>query len=202
LRQTAWAAALSSWLVQRGVRPNQISFASVAFSVLAACCLLLGLGVPTVWRSVLLVLTAGCIQARLLCNLLDGMVAIEGGMKTKSGEIFNDLPDRVADALILVSAGYATGWSALGWAAALLAVLTAYVRLLGAATGAGHDFRGPMAKQQRMALMTAACLGAAVQSLAFGTQWLLVGALALIVVGCVITAIRRVRHIASTLEAS
>ena len=39
--------------------------------------------------------------------MLDGMVAIEGGRQTKSGEIFNDLPDRIADALIFVCAGYA-----------------------------------------------------------------------------------------------
>ena len=50
---------------------------------------------------------AACIQLRLLCNLFDGMVAVEGGFKTKSGEIYNELPDRVADVLILAGAGYA-----------------------------------------------------------------------------------------------
>ena len=39
----------------------------------------------------LLVVAAGMIQLRLVCNLLDGMVAVEGGMKTKSGELYNDV---------------------------------------------------------------------------------------------------------------
>jgi len=41
-----------------------------------------------------------------VCNLLDGMVAIEGGLKTPAGELFNDVPDRISDPLILVGAGY------------------------------------------------------------------------------------------------
>ena len=58
-------------------------------------------------RALMLVLAVAGIQGRLLCNMLDGMVAIEGGRQTKSGEIFNDLPDRIADALIFICAGYA-----------------------------------------------------------------------------------------------
>ena len=110
----------------------------------------------------LLILAVCGMQLRLLCNLFDGMVAIEGGFKTKAGEIFNELPDRFSDAFIFIGAGYALpefAWSReLGWAAAVLAVITAYVRALGASMGAGQHFIGPMAKQQRMALMTAACL--------------------------------------------
>jgi hypothetical protein len=48
---------------------------------------------------------------------------------------------------------------------ALLAALTAYVRVTGASLGMGQDFRGPMAKQHRMAVLTAACLLAAVLGL-------------------------------------
>jgi hypothetical protein len=64
--------------------------------------------------------------------------------------IFNDIPDRISDALLLVSAGYAISiisWgAALGWCAALLAVMTAYVRTLAASLGAPVNFQGPMAK--------------------------------------------------------
>jgi phosphatidylglycerophosphate synthase len=31
---------------------------------------------------------------------VDGMVAVEGGFRTKSGEIFNELPDRFADVFV------------------------------------------------------------------------------------------------------
>jgi hypothetical protein len=57
-------------------------------------------------------------------------------MKSKSGEIYNDLPDRISDCLIFVPAGYAVpGISELAWAAGLLAVFNAYVRILGGSTG-------------------------------------------------------------------
>ena len=78
---------------------------------------------------ILPVLAAVFIQCRLLCNLFDGMVAVEGGKGTPSGELFNDIPDRIADPLILIAAGYATTvvpWAApLGWAAGLGAVFGA-----------------------------------------------------------------------------
>jgi phosphatidylglycerophosphate synthase len=67
----------------------------------------------------LMILSICGIQLRLLCNLLDGMVAIEGGFKTKTGEIFNELPDRLSDALILIGAAYSVPTVAathdLGW---------------------------------------------------------------------------------------
>src|SRR5260370_21876219 len=127
-RQQAWATALSRWLTIRHVRPNSISVASVVFSAIGAACLLTG--------STLGFLTAAlCIQLRLLCNLLDGMVAVEGGMRSASGEIYNDLPDRLSDGILLVAAGYAAPGPifgpALGWSAALVAIMTAYVGLLG-----------------------------------------------------------------------
>jgi phosphatidylglycerophosphate synthase len=45
------------------------------------------------------VATAACIQLRLLCNLLDCMVAIEGGKSAPTGALFNEMPDRFADPL-------------------------------------------------------------------------------------------------------
>ena len=98
------------------------------------------------------------MQLRLLCNLLDGMVAIEGGRKSKVGVLYNEVPDRVADSLFLVALGYAIGIAWLGWLAALAAAVTAYIRVLGGTFGLAQDFRGPLAKQHRMAVMTAGCL--------------------------------------------
>jgi phosphatidylglycerophosphate synthase len=218
-RQKRWATALAARLTARGVRPNQISLASVVFAALAGGALLLvGTMEPDFGasrRSLLLVVAAGAIQLRLLCNLLDGMVAVEGGLRSKSGEVFNELPDRVSDALILVGAGYATApalgmvWAgALGSAAALLAVLTAYVRSLGASLGTGQDFRGPMAKPHRMAALTAACLVAAVEPViqpagdwrSWGASVLAVG-LAAIAAGSALTVARRTRRVVDVLEA-
>ena len=124
------------------------------------------------------------------------MVAIEGGKKTYSGELFNDVPDRISDTLFLVSAGYAismVSWGGtLGWCAALLAVMTAYVRTLAASLGAPVNFQGPMAKQHRMALLTAACLITAVENSFAGQSYALLAALIIMIAGCVITLYRRI----------
>lgn len=152
----------------------------------------------------LLVIAAALVQARLLCNLFDGMVAVEGGFKTKSGEIFNELPDRFADVFIFAGAGYATPefvWSPLlGWVAAIAAVLTAYVRALGASAGASQHFYGPMAKQNRMAVMTAACLGTSAIQWSGGDFSLLPWSLILIGLGSIVTLIRRTVNIIAELE--
>src|SRR3954454_12345998 len=129
-RDARWAKATAAFLVQRRVPPNAISIGSVVFAAIAGAALIFAK------ESVLLLVVAAiAIQLRLICNLLDGMVAVEGKLGSKSGEIYNDLPDRIADPLILVAAGYATPYPFLGWCAGLLAVFTAYTRLLGAATG-------------------------------------------------------------------
>ena len=144
------------------------------------------------------------MQFRLLCNLFDGMVAIEGGFKTKAGEIFNELPDRFSDAFIFIGAAYSVPdsvWTLeLGCAAAVLAVITAYVRALGASMGAGQQFIGPMAKQQRMAVMTAACLVGAFAPLWPLLMQIIPLALALVVIGCVATIFRRCHRIALEME--
>jgi len=205
VREVKLSQRFARWLSQKSVTPNQISMASVFFAVLAAGCLLAMPRVEGAAAGVLPVLAAGFIQCRLLCNLFDGMVAVEGGKSTPSGELFNDIPDRIADPLILVAAGYATDvmpWaSTLGWAAGLGAVLTAYVRTLSSSIGAPVDFRGPMAKQQRMALLTFACLVTAVEPLPWERGWALIVALALIVLGCVVTVVRRARAAYVALEA-
>jgi phosphatidylglycerophosphate synthase len=203
-RDTKWAAAISRWLARIGLRPNQISLLSILFAAIAGLCLLLTnrAGVTSaIW---LFLAAAGCIQLRLLCNLFDGMVAVEGGLRSKSGEIYNELPDRFADAVILVGAGYSLSTSplltTLGWAAALLAIITAYVRTLGASAGAAQYFVGPMAKQERMAVLTIACIGTSL-CLAFWKPLSLIPiALPLIIAGCTITIWRRCLLIVRDLE--
>jgi phosphatidylglycerophosphate synthase len=204
-RNSRWAAAAAAWLVCQGAAPNAISCASIGFAALAGGAFVgLRLVAAPLAKAALLVAAIAGIQGRLLCNLLDGMVAIEGGRKSRAGEIFNDLPDRISDPLIIVPAGYAITalpyGPALGWLAALIAVLTAYVRVLGHSAGTPDFFVGPMAKQQRMALLSVACgLGAAgvFWSLA---QLTLYAALLIIAVGGAATIVRRLGLILKALE--
>ena len=156
------------------------------------------------WRVWLLLGAAAGIQLRLLCNMLDGMVAVEGGLQTKSGEVFNDLPDRISDALILIPAGYAVYDFAygtlLGWSAALLAIFTAYVRMMGGAAGLKQSFMGPMAKPHRMFTLTLGCLLSTVETFYLRPGAMLWAALIIINLGSVITIWRRTAGIVRELE--
>lgn len=160
-RSSRWASALAATLVRKNVRPNAIWMASVAFAGVGALGLVLSRAAVPAWLVTLLMLLAIVgIQGRLICNLLDGMVAVERGKGGPTGEVFNDLPDRLADPILLAAAGYGIGLPTaveIGWLAAIGALLTAYVRVLGRSIGAGTYFVGPMAKQHRMAVLTAAC---------------------------------------------
>lgn len=202
-RETKWAKALATWLADAGLRPNQISILSFVFACLAAAAMV-AVQLVTDHAALLFLAAASFIQMRLICNLIDGMVAVEGGFKTKSGEIYNELPDRLSDAVILVGAGYAvpaSEWAnALGWLAALLSIITAYVRALGASAGASQQFIGPMAKPQRMALLTATCVAMAAFAFAGRSVDLIHPALGVIVVGCLVTVARRTVRVVKELE--
>lgn len=194
-RSSAWAQGFSGWLARRDVTPNQISVASVVFAGLGAGALFVE---PRVAG---LLLCALAIQARLICNLLDGMVAVEGGKQSALGQLYNEFPDRVADSLLIVALGYAIQWPALGWFGALAAALTAYVRVFGGALGLAQDFRGPMAKQHRMAVMTVGCVIGAIEQVWWGSNYALLVAAVVIAVGAVATCITRTNAIAAQLRA-
>jgi phosphatidylglycerophosphate synthase len=204
-RETKWAGGIAGLLARVGIRPNVISVAGTLFAAGSGICLWsAGLTAHDWHWSLLLILAACGMQFRLLCNLFDGMVAIEGGFKTKAGEIYNELPDRFSDVFIFIGAGYAVPefrWTIeLGWAAAVLSVITAYTRALGASMGAGQQFLGPMAKQQRMAVMTAACGCGALAPLLPRLTWIIPVALGMVSAGCLVTVFRRCRRIAREME--
>ena len=204
-RDTHWARTLASRLARLGVSPNAISLFSVGGAALAGAAFIAAAFAASPWqRSGLYVLAVVGIQSRLLCNLLDGMVAVEHGKASATGEIYNDLPDRFADVIVFAAVGYCAGGAvgiSLGWAAALMAVLTAYVRVLGKSIGGQTRFIGPMAKQHRMALLTAASLLAAVLAHWNGDRHVLAATLAVVIAGCAVTIVRRLRLTTSDLKA-
>jgi len=194
-RDTRWAARASALLAGSSVTPNQISIVSVVFALIGAALLV-------VWPTPAgLVLCAVCVQCRLLCNLLDGMVAVEGGKQSPLGALYNEFPDRIADSLFLVALGHAALHPWLGWLAALLAALTAYVRVSGGMLGLAQDFRGPMAKPQRMAVLTIACLAAALELGVHGSRSALLVGVMVIAAGSALTCMTRTRAIAAQLNA-
>ena len=181
------------------------SLLSALFAALSGAAFLVSPGLTGLPRAAAFVGAAAGIQLRLLCNLLDGMVAVEGNRRSKSGEVWNDAPDRFADVFVLAGAGYALPdfpWAAgLGWTAAVLAVGTAYVRLLGGASGLAQDFSGPMAKPHRMAVMTVAALLSTVDGIFVRPGTALYAGLAVVAAGSLVTMFLRLARIVRGLEA-
>jgi phosphatidylglycerophosphate synthase len=204
-REAAWANRLAQLLVKWHASPNGISLVSIFFAAGAGATLYFSATFAGAERALMLVLAVAGVQGRLLCNMLDGMVAIEGGRQTKSGEIYNDLPDRVADALIFVCAGYGARMRSfgveLGYLAATLAIFTAYVRMLGGASGLKQSFMGPMAKQHRMFTLSLACVISIFETKFLSAGTVLWAALVVINIGCIATIWRRTARIARELNA-
>ncbi len=199
--------AAASWLARRGVSPNAISLAGMACGAVAGAAFAATRWLPGAERAAW-VFAALFIQLRLLANLLDGMVAIESGRASAVGELYNEVPDRVSDAAILIGAGYSLGGDpALGYLAACAALFTAYVRAMGKAAGAPQDYGGPMAKPHRMALMTVVALACATLPAEWSVfpadapiRGLTAAGLLVVAVGGGVTAARRLLRIAAHLR--
>src|SRR5438132_1437640 len=205
-RNRKWAQAATAWLAARNVSPNTISIAGMCACIVAG----IALGVTSIadYRILWLIAALGA-QLRLTANMRVGMVALASGRASKVGELYNEVPDRISDAAVFIGAGFAWGGNiALGYIATILAIFTAYIRAAGKIAGAPNEFCGPMAKQHRMLVVTLICLYSAItprswQMITFNDSQigLMTFGLALIIVCCVITVIRRVGRIAHALGA-
>nr|WP_294847735.1 CDP-alcohol phosphatidyltransferase family protein [uncultured Sphingomonas sp.] len=188
-RSTSWAATAAKGAIAIGLGPNLISFLGILVAALGAWAIISGPRFPY-----LFLVGAAAIQLRLMANMLDGMVAVEGGKGGPTGAIWNEFPDRVEDSLFLVAAGYASGFAWLGWTAALLAAICAYVRLLGGSMGFDQDFIGPQAKPHRMFVLTVTLVAS------FFWFGALVWGLGVIIVGTALTIARRLGRLSARLR--
>lgn len=201
---------IATWLVRRHVTPNAISVAGMIAGLGVG--VVLPLTVDATYSTALFVTAAVLMQLRLLANMLDGMVAVESGVASPVGELFNEVPDRISDTAMFIGAGYAHGSDpTLGYIAACLALFVAFLRAQGKVAGAHQEFCGPMAKPQRVFLMTVTVLLCAVLPSAWEERitsvsvWDLSGGLmawglTLAIIGTALTAIRRLQRIARALR--
>ena len=206
-RNRAVFQRMAAALAARGCSANGISIWGMISALFAGAALFATAHWPDIGRVLLLIAALG-IQLRLLANMLDGMVAIASGKASAVGELYNEAPDRISDMAVLIGAGYAVGGDiTLGYLAACFALLVAYIRTLGKSAGAANEFCGPMAKQQRMFLVTMTCLYIAltpsswqpvitISNRPFG---LLAITLTIIILGCIVTGVRRLKRIVETL---
>ena len=199
---------MAAWLAARNVSPNLISVLGMVAG-LAAGALLAGthLTENILAQRVLWLCGAAGIQLRLIANMLDGMVAVASQKASALGELYNELPDRVSDLAIILGAGYAVGGVPVaGYVAACAAVLTAYIRAVGKAAGVSNLFLGPMAKPHRMFVLTVASLAASLLPATWQPHYwhqrmgIISFALLLIIVGCILTILRRLKRIVLVLR--
>ena len=197
---------LAVGLHRLGATPNAVSATSVVFALLAASAFCLSGLVDSLSRALLLALAAGGMGLRLLCNVLDGLLAVEHGRGSPTGPIWNELPDRISDTLIIVGAGYGAAlmgaaWAApLGWLAAVLALLTAYVRELGRGLGQPADYSGLGPKPIRMAILAIGALLGALEPMWAGRGEALGGAVVLTGLASAVTVFTRTRRLAQRLR--
>ncbi|MEO5978639.1 MAG: CDP-alcohol phosphatidyltransferase family protein [Chryseolinea sp.] len=197
-RDSTWAKRLATYLAQKNVSPNFVSILSIAFAALAFAAFYLDPVSPQ-YHIVWMILAIAGIQLRLVMNLLDGMVAVEHNKKSAVGGLFNEVPDRIADTLIICGVYYEI--QLLDYAiplvywAVILSITTAYIRTLGASLQCGHHFLGPMAKQHRMALLTVACVIGIFYPPVFYYAMIIMN------IGLIITCYRRLVTVAAVLKA-
>jgi len=184
-----------------GVHPDLVSYLSVVAAAAAGACYWFE-GRGGVW---LLAAAPVFCFLRLWLNMLDGMVALASGRASLRGEIVNELPDRVSDVIIFVAVAHGGRVNPfLGYWAAIMAVMTAYVGTLGQAVAGTRRFEGVMSKQYRMvALAAGTWITAALADdhLAGGRLSVLDWTLWVVIVGCAQTIVVRLRRIMAELRA-
>jgi phosphatidylglycerophosphate synthase len=197
-RDTAWAKKISQFLAKKNISPNQISVFSIFPALLMfVICLFYKTNI------FLSIVFLGMIQLRLLANLFDGMVAIEGGKKSDVGAIYNEFPDRISDTLFICAFAMMANQLLLGVIASLLAVMTAYIRLLGGSLSLKQTFVGPMAKQHRMFVLNLSLVILILEQLLIGNNDIkltITMALWLIIIGGVLTCAHRLNVITKQLK--
>lgn len=207
-REHALSKKTATLLANAGVSPNSISAAGMVAGILGGISLALTNQISPAWP---LFLFGGLMmQMRLLANMFDGMVAIQTAKASPVGALYNEIPDRISDAAFFIGMGYALGGiPELGYWAAILAIMTAYIRSEGKVAGAHQEFCGPMAKPQRMAVGTCACVLAAIVPIAWLPKWdvfpsagIMALALIIIAAGSLLTILRRLMKIAAALRGS
>lgn len=206
-REKTWAKRLAIAIAERGFTPNSISIVGLVVGVLAGVAFVMTDIFPRGDRAFWLV-GAVLVQCRLLSNMLDGMVAIESNHISPLGELFNEVPDRISDVCILIGIGYAADASpSLGYLAAVMAVLVAYMRAEGKIAGAEQCFVGPMAKPHRMFTVTLLALAQSFvpsdwRIIEFGESVISLPDLTLcvIIIGCLLTFVRRLKRVSEDLN--
>lgn len=184
--------ALVAWRVS----PDLFNYLGVAFGIVA--------GLAYAQRS--LAAAGWLVMLGGLADIMDGRIARARGLASSYGEFLDSMLDRFSEAFVFV--GLAFCFAGSGWAVAglLLALggsmLVSYARAKGSVVGV--DCRGGvMQRAERLVLLAVASLldGPVTSALGWRAGLVLLGAIWIIGIGAVGTAIYRTAYIARALRA-
>jgi CDP-diacylglycerol---glycerol-3-phosphate 3-phosphatidyltransferase len=132
-------------LATMGIAANQITIVAILLSCSIG-------GIIAIWHQdpKILLLIPVALFLRMALNAIDGMLAREHDMKTPLGAILNELGDVFSDAAIYLPFSLIAG--VLGVFIVpiiILSIISEMAGVLGATTGKGRRYDGPMGKSDR-----------------------------------------------------
>jgi len=170
------------------ITPNMITIYSVLVSLVIGISLWLNLG-----KYVLLLAPIGLIF-RMMLNALDGMMASAYHLKSKKGEVYNELGDVLSDLFIYIPLIKVTGHLPVILLFVILSVLNEFAGILSKAVSGVRRYDGPMGKSDRAFLV-----GLYLLLLFFGlpmnqfTNYIFAGASLLIIAGTVLRLTKAIK---------
>lgn len=138
-----------------GITPNLLTIVSILLSALLAIMLYLYQS-----NSIFLLLVPFGLLLRMALNALDGMMARQFNMQSKTGEMLNEIGDIISDVIIIVALLAISELQPLLLIAfIILTMLNEFAGLLGKAMGGNRRYEGPMGKSDRALLIGQFCIG-------------------------------------------
>ncbi len=134
-----------SFCVRRGITPNALTGAALGLSMAMGAVLAL---FPK--ERLALGAVAAFLLLRMALNAMDGALARRTGQSTPAGEVFNELADVVADAVLFLPFVFVSSASPI--AVVLFALLAGWSELCGVlpkAAGFTRRYDGPLGKSDR-----------------------------------------------------
>lgn len=129
--------------------PDQVSVASFVVAVLAATAFYLSTPAWLFLGSVLVVVSG-------LLDVVDGEVARRAGRESRRGDYLDHVLDRYSDVVLLLGVTAAADSWLLGVLALTGVVLTSYMGTQAQAVGGGREYGGLVGRSDRLALIAAA----------------------------------------------
>lgn len=137
-----------------GVTANQLTISAVILSIAMGYSFLHYQQYPIV----LLLIPAGYLL-RMMLNALDGMMATQYNMKSKLGEVLNELGDVVSDVAIVLPFTIMPSVNPMVIIVlVILSVINEYAGILGKAIGGDRRYEGPMGKSDRAFVIGLFCI--------------------------------------------